>query len=76
MIPMMLGFVAMGPISGWLSDRYGARLLATLGMAIVAASFIALSLLPFNFDYAEFASIIFIMGLGSGMFASPPTPPR
>ncbi|ARM77073.1 MFS transporter [Acidianus manzaensis] len=73
MIPMMLGFVAMGPISGALSDRYGARTLATLGLVIVGVSFLVLSTLPYNFNYIEFALIIFVMGLGSGMFGAPNT---
>ncbi|BDC17333.1 MFS transporter [Acidianus sp. HS-5] len=72
-IPLMLGFVTMGPISGWLSDRHGARVLATLGMVIVGIGFLALTTLPYNFSYPEFALIIFFMGLGNGMFASPNT---
>ena len=73
MIPMMLGFVIMGPISGALSDRYGARTLATVGLVIVGTAFIVLSTLPYDFNYLEFAIIIFIMGLGSGMFGAPNT---
>lgn len=72
-IPLMLGFVIMGPISGWLSDRYGARFLATFGMIIVGLGFLFLTTLPYNFNYAEFAAILFFMGLGNGMFASPNT---
>lgn len=71
MIPMILGFVVMGPVSGYLSDKHGARLLATLGMVITAATFLALSFLPYDFSYPPFAIIIFVMGLGGGMFASP-----
>jgi EmrB/QacA subfamily drug resistance transporter len=71
MIPMTLGFVVMGPLSGYLSDKHGARLFATLGMLITAATFIALSFLPYDFDYLPFAVILFVMGLGGGMFASP-----
>lgn len=71
MIPMILGFVVMGPVSGYLSDRFGARLLATTGMVITAATFLALSFLPYNFSYLPFAVTIFVMGLGGGMFASP-----
>src|SRR5208283_529134 len=73
MIPMILGFVAMGPLSGLLSDKYGARLFATLGMVITACTFLALSLLPYDFSYPTFALIIFVMGLGGGMFAAPNT---
>jgi MFS family permease len=71
MLPMMFGFVAMGPLSGYLSDKHGARFFSTMGMVITAATFMALSLLPYDFDYIPFAAILFIMGLGGGMFGSP-----
>ncbi|MGA2386845.1 MAG: MFS transporter [Candidatus Bathyarchaeia archaeon] len=71
MIPMSIGFVLTGPISGWLSDKHGARLLATSGMVISAASFIGFVLLPVNFIYIAFAAVLLIMGLGGGIFASP-----
>jgi EmrB/QacA subfamily drug resistance transporter len=73
MIPMILGFVIMGPLSGFLSDKYGARLFATLGMVVTAGTFLALSLLSYDFSYPTFAAIIFVMGLGGGMFAAPNT---
>ena len=71
MIPMSIGFVLTGPISGWLSDKHGARLLATLGMVISAAAFTGFVLLPVNFIYLSFATVLFIMGIGGGIFASP-----
>jgi EmrB/QacA subfamily drug resistance transporter len=71
MIPMSIGFLLTGPISGYLSDKHGARLLATSGMVISAASFAGFILLPANFLYVSFAAVLFIMGLGGGVFASP-----
>lgn len=71
MLPMTLGFMIMGPISGMLSDKYGPRWIATAGMSIVALAFIGLALLPYNFDYWELGILIFFMGIGNGMFASP-----
>jgi MFS family permease len=71
MLPMTLGFVVMGPISGILSDKYGPRWIATAGMAIVTLVFIGLALLPYNFDYWELGILIFFMGIGNGMFSSP-----
>jgi len=71
MIPMIAGFAIMGPISGYFSDRYGARVFATLAMIITAATFVALSFLPYDFNYTEFAVIILVMGLGGGLFAAP-----
>ncbi|HKW04938.1 MAG TPA: MFS transporter, partial [Nitrososphaerales archaeon] len=70
-IPFSLGFVLMGPLSGFLSDRYGARGFSTLGMIITGSAFLLLSTLPFNFYYPYFAIIVFAMGIGLGMFSSP-----
>ena len=71
MLPMTLGFVIMGPISGILSDKYGPRWIATAGMTIVTLVFVGLALLPYNFDYWELGVLIFLMGIGNGMFISP-----
>jgi MFS family permease len=71
--PMLVGFVVMGPLSGRLSDRYGSRFFATGGMAVTGVSFLALSFLPYNFDFTTFAIIIFVMGVGGGMFVAPNT---
>ncbi len=71
MLPMTLGFLVAGPVSGWLSDHLGARPFATGGMLIAAASFAWLMLLPVNFGYPPFAGAIFVNGLGMGLFASP-----
>jgi MFS family permease len=71
MLPLTLGFVIMGPASGLFSDKYGPRWISTVGMLLVAVSFIILALLPYNFDYFTFAIALFIMGVGNGMFASP-----
>jgi EmrB/QacA subfamily drug resistance transporter len=71
MIPMTIGVALTGPISGWLSDKHGARTLATAGMVITGATFLAFLILPVNFDYLPFAIILFVMGLGNGIFMSP-----
>ena len=71
MLPLTIGFLIAGPVSGWLSDRYGARPFATGGMIVAAASFLLLELLPINFTYWQFALILLLNGLGMGLFASP-----
>jgi MFS family permease len=73
MVPLLAGFVLMGPISGYLSDRFGARVFSTSGMLLQVAGFLALTTLPANFPYPVFAVLIFILGCGSGLFASPNT---
>jgi MFS family permease len=71
MVPMIVGFLIAGPLSGFLSDRYGARPFATSGMVLAAISFILLERLPVDFSYLPFALILLLNGIGMGMFASP-----
>jgi MFS family permease len=71
MVPLTVGFLLAGPLSGILSDRYGARPFATGGMIVAAISFVLLEQLPVNFDYWAFAALIFLNGIGMGLFASP-----
>ena len=73
MLPLVLGFLALGPLSGYLSDRYGPRALTTGGMLLNALGFVILANFPANFSYIPFAVVIFIMGAGSGMFSAPNT---
>jgi MFS family permease len=73
MLPLTVGFLVAGPISGTLSDRVGARPLATTGLGLVAAAFVGLLVIPVNFDYPEFAALLFLSGIGQGMFSAPNT---
>ncbi|WP_033279625.1 MFS transporter [Streptomyces sp. NRRL F-525] len=71
MLPLTAGFLAAGPVSGYLSDRLGSRGLATGGAALFGASFLGLMCLPIDFSYWIFALLIALNGIASGMFASP-----
>jgi MFS family permease len=71
LLPLTLSFLASGPVSGHLSDRYGSRGFATAGMLVFAASFVGLMLLPVDFSYWAFALLIVVNGIGVGMFAAP-----
>ena len=73
MLPLTIGFLVAGPLSGILSDRFGARPFATGGMVLSAVSFAALLLIPADFAYPVFALIIFLNGVSMGLFASPNT---
>lgn len=73
MMPMMGGFFIMGPLSGKLSDRYGARFFSTGGMVLSVVGFLLLTLLPADFNYAAFFIILFVLGCGMGMFSAPNT---
>lgn len=73
MLPTTLGFLIAGPLSGYLSDKYGARPFATGGMLLAAASFGLMMLLPVNFYYPAFALILLVNGIAFGLFSSPNT---
>jgi MFS family permease len=71
MLPLTIGFLIAGPISGILSDRYGARPFATGGMLLAALTFGLLEVLPVNFSYIYFALLLLLMGLAMGVFSAP-----
>jgi EmrB/QacA subfamily drug resistance transporter len=71
MLPLTLGFLVAGPISGALSDRFGALYFATGGMIVAAATFVGFLVLPVDFNYPTFALLLFVNGLGMGLFAAP-----
>src|SRR5262249_48740256 len=73
MLPLTCGFLIAGPTSGYLSDRFGARLFSTTGLLLVAASFVGLMTIPVDFDYPVFAGLLLFSGIGQGMFSAPNT---
>jgi MFS family permease len=73
MLPMTAGYLIAGPLAGLLADRYGARPFTVGGMLLAAFSFVALVMIPVNFNYLLFAGLIFLNGLGGGIFTAPNT---
>ncbi|HVT22939.1 MAG TPA: MFS transporter [Mycobacteriales bacterium] len=71
MLPLTAGFLIAGPLSGILSDRFGARPFATGGMIGTAVGFGVLELVPMNFSYPLFAVLLFLIGLTMASFGSP-----
>jgi MFS family permease len=71
LLPLTFGFVVAGPVSGWLSDRHGARAFASGGLLVSAAAFAGLLVLPTDFKYLDFGVLIFIAGAGMGLFSAP-----
>jgi hypothetical protein len=71
MLPLTVGFLLAGPLSGILSDRYGSRGFATGGMVGSAVSFVLLMLLPTDFSYPLFGLVLLLLGLSMGAFAAP-----
>jgi MFS family permease len=71
LVPLTIGFLLSAPLSGVLSDRFGARAFTTGGALLTALTFFLLLFLPVDFSYGVFAVIIALNGFGSGLFASP-----
>ena len=71
MVPLTIGMLISGPLSGYLSDRFGARPFATGGMLGTAVCFGLLEALPVNFSYWVFGTLLFFTGLSMAAFGSP-----
>jgi MFS family permease len=71
LVPLTIGFLVSAPLSGILSDRFGAKLFTVGGPLLAAATFLALAFLPVNFAYWQFAVLTAINGFGTGLFVSP-----
>jgi EmrB/QacA subfamily drug resistance transporter len=69
--PFGAAFLVVGPISGHLSDRYGARYLATAGLLVSAGGLLGLTTVVSTTPYWVLAVYMALMGGGSGLFASP-----
>jgi MFS family permease len=73
LLPLTVGFLLAGPLSGHLSDRYGARYFTAGGMLLSALTFVGLLLLPADFSYVAFGLLIALNGIGAGLFTAPNT---
>src|SRR6201992_851065 len=71
LVPLTIGFLIAAPLSGTLSDRFGAKAFTVGGALLTGVSFLLLLFVPVNFSYWEFALVIALNGFGSGLFFSP-----
>ena len=71
LIPLDITLIFIGPISGSLSDKWGARGLSTLGLAIATAGFFYLSGFTTNTPFLQIAIGLVLVGFGIGLFRSP-----
>jgi MFS family permease len=70
-LPFDIAFLAAGPISGKLSDRFGHVPFTTSGLALISASLFLLSTTDAATSYLRLSSYLVIYGLGMGLFVSP-----
>ncbi|MDQ1702602.1 MAG: hypothetical protein QOF57_1854, partial [Frankiaceae bacterium] len=73
MVPLTVGFLIAGPISGRLADRFGARPFATAGLVLTGITFLLFEILPMNFNYVWFAVVLLLTGVSMGLFTAPNT---
>ncbi len=71
LIPFSIAFVSVGPLSGYLSDKYGARAFSTGGLIVSAISLIWFSILPADVPYQILVLPMILVGVGGGMFVAP-----
>ena len=69
--PTSLTLAVVSPLSGWLSDRLGARVLSSLGLAISALALLWLSFLTAGAHYIDVLFRLILLGVGTGIFNSP-----
>lgn len=71
LIPFAVAFVSLGPLSGYLSDKYGPRWFTTVGLSISTAGLVGLALIPAKVSYTVLALLMILVGAGGGMFVAP-----
>ncbi|HTU08337.1 MAG TPA: MFS transporter, partial [Trebonia sp.] len=71
LIPLTIGFLLSAPLSGILSDHFGAKAFTVGGALVAAVTFLILAFLPVNFVYWQFALLVAVNGFGTGLFVSP-----
>lgn len=71
--PFAVSMMISSPISGWLSDRIGSRVLSSIGLLLSALGMIGFIKISADTSVVELGIWMFISGFGSGMFFSPNT---
>lgn len=71
LIPLTVTTALLGPLSGLLADRYGAREIATSGLLLSSLGFFLLSRLPPTFGFVPLLIPLTIIGTGLGLYVTP-----
>ncbi len=71
LIPVSAALATFGPVSGWLSDRYGPRWFVLSGLVVSAVGFLWLSTISADESFYQLAPPLILAGAGFGLFASP-----
>jgi len=71
LLPNAINRIVMGPLSGWLSDRYGWRPFNVIGLLLSAAGLFTLSALTVSSPISLVLVGIVLQSAGAGVFQSP-----
>lgn len=71
MIPLDIVVFVVSPISGRLSDRFGSRVLSSIGLALNAAALFWFATLTRGSTYSAILISLVLFGFGRALFASP-----
>ncbi|UJF35006.1 MFS transporter [Paenibacillus hexagrammi] len=73
-IPLAVGMLFVSPVAGWLGDRFGERMPATLGLLISMLGLVGLAMDTWlDTPYWHLALWMTLISVGSGLFNSPNT---
>lgn len=70
-LPMEFSYFLFTFLGGRMSDRYGSRMLTSLGLTVLAGSLGIMSTFGGGTQYPEVASVLCLFGIGNGFFTSP-----
>jgi EmrB/QacA subfamily drug resistance transporter len=73
LLSMPLVMALLSPVSGWLSDRLGSRLLSSAGMALMCLGLFMFSTLRVDSSGLDVVLRLLVLGVGMGIFSSPNT---
>lgn len=68
-VPLLMGGIA--PISGALSDKYGSRILTTIGLVVLVIAYLSVSTLDIETTQLGYILRFIPFGIGIGLFQSP-----
>jgi EmrB/QacA subfamily drug resistance transporter len=71
LLPVSIALSIFGPLSGWISDRYGSRVISSIGLFVSAIGFLILTSLGIKSTFIETLLPLALIGAGMGIFASP-----
>jgi EmrB/QacA subfamily drug resistance transporter len=71
LIPVSAALATFGPVSGWLSDRYGPTWFTVFGLIVSASGFLWLSTIGPADSFAQLTPPLVLVGAGMGLFAAP-----